>query len=282
MRSGVGFVALSPRPHHHQLLDDSLQACSRRTVPCLDSKAVEGRRHHAGECVEVRIVRQLTGLLTGRNASSHRGFCGAPAFGKRLKDVGGLDGAVCGAERDQTAPWILRVSKGLCSVKEKAPNSQFRRRLAGERLASKATGFLFVALDRFEEEALLIAEGAVEAWRRDAHRLGEIAYRCSLIAPAPEQTDGTFECFVAIESARPAALLWRYCHVILSDRYINLLTSSRKHRYFCSGHYKKSSSVSDCPAATRSLLHKGRENAHGGRLKCKREWTASGLVRGRS
>jgi hypothetical protein len=62
------------------------------------------------------------------------------------------DGAVCGAEGNQTALWILRVSKGLCSVKEKAPNSQFCRRLVRERSASKATGFLFVALDRLEEE----------------------------------------------------------------------------------------------------------------------------------
>src|SRR6266478_5359486 len=207
---------LAPRPHHHQLLDDSPQTCTRRTVPCLDSKAVEGRCHHAGECVDVRIVRQLTGLLTGRNASSHSVLRGASALGKRLKDVGGLDRAVCGAERDQTALWILRASKGLCSVKEKAPNSQFRRRLVRERPASKATGFLFVALDRFEEEALLIAEGGVEAWRRDVHSLREIAYRCSLIAPAPEQTDGTFECFVAIEPARPAALFCWCCHVILA------------------------------------------------------------------
>ena len=188
----------------------------RRTVPCLDRQAVAGRCHHAGECVDVHIVRQLAGLLTGRNASAHSVLRDAPAFGKRLKDVGGLDGAVCGAERDQTALWILRVSKGLYSVKQKAPNSPFRRRLARERSARKATGFLFVALDRFEEEALLIAEGGVEAWRRDVHSLREIAYRCSLIAPAPEQTDGTFECCVAIEPARPAAVFWWCCHVILA------------------------------------------------------------------
>jgi hypothetical protein len=41
---------------------------------------------------------------------------------------------------------------------------------------------------------------------------------------------------VAIEPSRPAALFRRCYHVILSDRYINLLTSLRKHRYFCSGH----------------------------------------------
>ena len=206
MRSGVGFGGLSPRPRYHELLDDSPQASTRHTVTRHDGKAVAGRCHDAGECVDVRIVSQLTGLLTGRNASSHSLLRGAPAFGQRLKDVGGLDGAVCGAERNQTALWILRVSKGLCGVQEEATNSQFRSRLARERPASKATGFVFVALDRFEEEALLIAESGVEAWRRDVHRLREIAYRCSLIAPGPEQTDGTFECFVAIEPARPAAL----------------------------------------------------------------------------
>ena len=138
MRCGVGFGGFSPRPRHHQLLDDSDQACTRHTVTRHDGKAVAGRCHDAGECVDVRIVSQLTGLLTGRNASSHSLLRDSPAFGKRLKNVGGLDGAVCGAERDQTALWILRVSKGLCGVKEEATNSQFRRRLARERSASKA------------------------------------------------------------------------------------------------------------------------------------------------
>ena len=188
-------------------------------------------------CVDVRIGRQLTGLLTGQRS-------GCAQLSPRC---------ACVRKAPQRCRWNSMVqfvapsaikqplgffgsSKGLCRVKEKAPNSQFRGRLAHEHTASEATGFLFVALDRFEEEALLIAEGGVEAWRRDVHRLREIAYRCSLIAPAPEQTDGTFECFSAIEPARPAALFWRCCHVILSDRYINLLTGSRKYRYFCSGH----------------------------------------------
>src|ERR1700688_170798 len=119
------------------------------------------------------------------------------------------------------APSAIKQPFGFFgSVKDFAA-SRRRRRIASsavgslrERSASKATGFLFVALDRFEEEALLIAEGGVEAWRRDVHSLREIAYRCSLIAPAPAQTDGTCECFVAIERARPAALFCWCCHVI--------------------------------------------------------------------
>src|SRR6266404_3263637 len=118
------------------------------------------------------------------------------------------------------APSAIKQPFGFFgSVKDFAASRRRRR------IASSAVG----SLDRFEEEALLIAEGGVEAWRRDVHRLREIAYRCSLIAPAPEQTDGTFECFVAIKPARTAALFWWCCHVIPSDRYINLLTSSRKH-----------------------------------------------------
>src|SRR3984957_13181753 len=142
MRSGVGFGGLSPRPRYHQLLDDSPQASTRHTVTRHDGKAVAGRCHDACECVDVRIVSQLTGLLTCRNASSHSLLRDAPAFGQRLKDVGGVDGAVCGAERNQTALWILRVSKGFCGVQEEATNSQFRRRLAPNPPASKATAFL--------------------------------------------------------------------------------------------------------------------------------------------
>src|ERR1700688_2808514 len=133
------------------------------------------------------------------------------------------------------APSAIKQPFGFFgSVKDFAA-SRRRRRIASsavgslrERSASKATGFLLVALDRFEEEALLIAEGGVEAWRRDVHCLRELAYRCRLVAPAPEQTQGAFECLVAIEPSRPAALFRRCYHVILSDRYINLLTSLRK------------------------------------------------------
>ena len=97
MRSGIGFGGFSPRPRHHQLLDDSPHACTRRTVTRLDGEAVEGRCHDAGECVDVRIVSQLAGLLTGRfgrdsilvgmTPSQGKSFSGTKIAFTRIPDV---------------------------------------------------------------------------------------------------------------------------------------------------------------------------------------------------
>src|SRR5467141_115828 len=85
-----------------------------------------------------------------------------------------------------------------------------RRRRLVEELRQRLPPLLLVALDRLEEQLLLVAESRIKAGRIDVHRGGEVAHRRRLVAVAPENVDGALERRVAIELARASA---RHCRL---------------------------------------------------------------------
>ena len=78
------------------------------------------------------------------------------------------------------------------------------RRGRGKRLVPEGGAQAPIAIEHLTEQALLVAEGGIEARRIDAHGAGQVAQRRALIALAPKHFERPVERLVGIESAGPA------------------------------------------------------------------------------
>src|SRR5467141_2293733 len=121
-------------------------------------------------------------------------------------------GAIRVGHHQQAAARMTRAGELAGGLPQHPVDGLLRGRRLVEDLRHALAPLLLVALDRLEEQLLLVAESRVEAGRVDAHGGGEVAHRRRLVAVAPENIDGALERSFAIELARSPA---RHCRLAI-------------------------------------------------------------------
>src|SRR6266446_1257202 len=197
------------RPGAHRRFRRRQQPLGRRAVARLHHHALEHGRVELGQRGGVGAARQLArggAAIDARlEARLHRR---AALREVRLHVRRGV-GAIRVGHHQQAAARMTRAGELAGGLAQHPADGLLRRRRLVEGLGQALAPLLLVALDRLEEQLLLVAESRVEAGRVDAHGGGEIAHRRRFIAVAPENVDRALERRVAIELTRASARFQR-------------------------------------------------------------------------
>src|SRR5262249_25299328 len=124
----------------------------------------------------------------------------------------------------EAAAGIGRIAHALDDGLEHPPHALADVR-TGEGLERRRTGLRDIALEQGQEEALLVAEGVVEAAAQHAGCSLDVLDRHDLVAEAPENLAGPIEHRVAVESSGTTHLRSSFAcprgppHVFLNARY---------------------------------------------------------------
>src|SRR6266480_1767602 len=197
------------RPGAHRRFRRRSQPLGRRAVARLHHHALEHGRVELGQRGGVGAVRQLArggAPVDARlEARLHRR---AALREVRLHMRRGIR-AIRVRHHQQAAARMARAGELASGILQHPVDGLLRRRRLVEDLGHALAPLLLVALDRLEEQLLLVAESGVEAGRVDIHGGSEVAHRRRLVAVAPENIDGLLERGFAIELARAPARLHR-------------------------------------------------------------------------
>src|SRR5205823_1756825 len=193
------------RPGAHRRIRRRSQPLGRRTVARLHHHALEHGRVELGQRGGVGAARQLArggAAVDARlEARLHRR---AALREVRLHVRRGVR-AIRVGHHQQAAARMTGAGELASGFPQQPVDGLPCRRLLVEQLRKRLPPLLLVALDRLEEQLLLVAESGIQAGRVDAHGPGEVAHRRRLVAVAPEDVDGALERGFAVELARASA-----------------------------------------------------------------------------
>src|SRR6267143_1836934 len=198
------------RPGAHCRFRRRQQPLGGGAVARLHRHALEHGRVELGQRGGVRAARQLACVRAAIDARPEARLHLPPALREvRLHMRRGV-GAIRVGHHQHAAARMTRAGELASGPPQQPVDGFLRRRRLVEDLRHALPPLLLVALDRLEEQLLLVAESRVQAGRVDAHGGGEVAHRRRLVAMAPENIDGALERSFAIELARSPA---RHCRL---------------------------------------------------------------------
>src|SRR6267378_581201 len=198
------------RPGAHRRFRRRQQPLGRRAVARLHHHALEHGRVELGQRGGVGAARQLARGRAAIDAFLEARLHRPAALREvRLHMRRGVRAIGIG-HHQQAATRMTRAGELASGFPQHPVDGLLRSRRLVEDLGHALVPLLLIALDRLEEQLLLVAESRVQAGRIDVHRGGEVAHRRRLVAVAPENVDRALERGFAIELARSPA---RHCRL---------------------------------------------------------------------
>jgi Domain of unknown function (DUF5069) len=193
--------------------------------------------HVTGEIGRTAVAGKIAFRLRAFESLTNGGLTGGTAHNQFFSDgIGGLSAGE-GALDHEASGGMPGVAEQVGGAIEQGLNGRAGGG-PGQCVAKVSNGAGGIAIERFTEEILFIAEGGVEAGSINAHGGGEIGEGSALVTFFPEDEESGVKGLVGVEGAGSADDGGGFFHFLPIDT-INLLTAAVQSDRLCTQRYIK-------------------------------------------